>query len=212
MKLTWRKWLAVTLVLTTTAVPATGASAITDSKSYQDIANADGWAQASIQQARDLGLMSGDGNGNFRPIDSITREEVAVVFARTLQLPTPTVSTSTFQDVDPNGWSHAAIEALAAAGLMTGDGDGAFRPDEMVTREEMAVLLVKAAGLPASAGDKLAIADRDAVSPWARGYVQAAMEAGLLRGDGTNFHPRSRAMRQEVAAMAINLYQKLDAP
>ncbi|PWK09651.1 S-layer homology domain-containing protein [Tumebacillus permanentifrigoris] len=209
MKTTLHKWLATTLALTMTITPL-AASAATGAP-YRDLGQADTWALDSIYQAFVLGLMSGDGDGNFRPQATITREEVAVVLARAVKPPAAAKSASTFHDVQAQGWSHDAIEAMVQAGLMTGDGDGTFRPTDLITREEMAVLLVKASNLTPAAGDKLSVADRTSISPWAKGYVQTALEQGLLHGDGTNFNPQSHATRQEVAAMMMNLVVSLSA-
>ncbi|WP_161780758.1 S-layer homology domain-containing protein [Tumebacillus flagellatus] len=201
------KWLAVTLALTMTLTPL--AASASSTTSYRDLGQADSWAQDAIQTALSLGLMSGDGDGQFRPLAAITRQEAAAVLVRTLNLPTPATETSSFQDVSVSDWSHASIEAAVKAGLMNGDGNRTFRPQDEITREEMAVLLVKASGNQAAAGDNLSVADRDSISPWAKGYVQTALEKGLLHGDGTNFNPHAHASRQEVAMMAVTLAKQL---
>lgn len=210
MNSTWHKWLAVTLALTTTLAPLS-VSAAAGTPTYHDLGQADAWATASIEQTQTLGLMSGDGDGNFRPQATITREEAAAVLARTLHLPTPASKTSSFRDVNVADWSHSVVEAMAQAGLMAGDGDGTFRPQDVITREEMAVLLVKATSLKPATGDNISVADATRISSWAKGYVQTALETGLLHGDGTHFNPQAHATRQEVALMAINLYQRQTA-
>ncbi|MBL0389223.1 S-layer homology domain-containing protein [Tumebacillus sp. ITR2] len=200
------KWLATTLALTMTITPLAASASTT---TYRDLTQAGSWAQDAIQQALTLGVMSGDGDGNFRPLATITRQEAAAVLVRTLNLPTPATNTSSFQDVALGDWSHTFIEAAVHAGLMSGDGDGTFRPNDEITREEMAVLLVKASGGKVSAGDNLTVADRDSISPWAKGFVQTALETSLLHGDGTNFNPQDHASRQEVAVMSVTLANSL---
>jgi hypothetical protein len=177
---------------------------ITTSSTFKDIDQASAWARDLIVTAQKLGLMAGDKAGTFRPRDTVTRQEVAAILVNTLKLKTPDVTQSSFSDVTASDWGMKQIEAVAKAGLMVGDKGGTFRPHDPVTREEMATILVHAAGGTAGKGDNLKIADKDDVSDWAKGYVQAAMEMGLMAGDGTNFHPKDHAERQEVAAMLLN--------
>lgn len=211
------KWLATTLVLTTALAPTAVLAAppvqgsVTQQGSTEgivDLQKADGWAQAAIVQAKQLGLMSGDPSGNFRPTDTITRAEFAVMLTRLLQLPVPAAGTSSFSDVSAGHWGLSYIEAVQEAGLMLGDGDGTFRPDDVITREELAVLLVKAAQGDAEVGE-LPVADGAEVSSWAKGYVQAAISMGLMSGDGQRFHPKQAAVRQEVAMVAVNFVNKM---
>jgi hypothetical protein len=207
------KILAATVVLTTALTPATSFAASTNdtttndttsSSTFTDIDKASSWAHDLIVTAKKLGLMAGDKSGAFRPLDTITRQEVAAILVNTLKLDTPDVAKSSFSDVASGNWGMKQIEAVAKAGLMVGDKAGTFRPDDPVTREEMATILVHAAKGTEGKGDNLKIADKDDVSDWAKGYVQAAMEMGLMAGDGTNFHPKNHAQRQEVAAMLLN--------
>ncbi|GIM45647.1 hypothetical protein DNHGIG_11960 [Collibacillus ludicampi] len=174
------------------------------SLTFKDIDQASTWARDLIITAQKLGLMAGDKAGTFRPRDTVTRQEVAAILVNTLKLKTPDLTKSSFSDVTSSDWGMKQIEAVAKAGLMVGDKGGTFRPHDPVTREEMATILVHAAGGTAGKGDNLKIADKDDVSDWAKGYVQAAMEMGLMAGDGTNFHPKDHAERQEVAAMLLN--------
>jgi hypothetical protein len=173
-----------------------------------DLQKADGWAQDAIVQAKQLGLMNGDPSGRFRPTDRITRAEFAVILSRLLQLDTPAVQASSFADVPASHWGLAQMEAVKAAGVMLGDGGGIFRPDEVITREELAVLLVKASQNEAEDGE-WTVADHAEVSGWAQGYVQKALTLGLMSGDGTNFAPRQSALRQEVAMAAVNFVKKV---
>jgi hypothetical protein len=91
------------------------------------------------------------------------------------------------------------------AGVMVGD-NGNFRPEAPITREELAAVLVSAVKLDTTGkGNNIKTADKALVSEWARPAVQTAIEFGLLKGDGTNFLPKKKAQRQEVAAVAVNL-------
>ncbi|WP_170119182.1 S-layer homology domain-containing protein [Tumebacillus permanentifrigoris] len=215
------KWLATTLVLSTalapTAVlaetPTTSTSSTTtvqlgSVEGILDLQKADDWAQDAIVQAKQLGLMNGDPSGRFRPTDTITRAEFAVMLTRLLHLDVPTVQASSFADVPASHWGLSHMEAVKTAGVMLGDGDGTFRPEDAITREELAVLLVKAGQSDAQDGEP-AVADHADVSGWAKGYVQKALTMGLMSGDGTNFAPKQATVRQEVAMVAVNFVAKV---
>jgi hypothetical protein len=196
------KMMALAALASTTVMAPFSASAST---SFADLNKAATWAQASILKAKETGIMKGDTDGNFRPLDTITRREAATILTKLLQLPVEETVTSSFVDVKSSDWGSKYIEAVKHAGLMSGDGK-TFRPNAPITREELAVILVKAAKEDVTGkGSNLTVADRHVVSTWAKPYVQAAMEMGLLRGDGKNFNPKKSAQRQEVAVMAMNL-------
>lgn len=96
---------------------------------------------------------------------------------------------------------------------MQGDGNGAFRPDDSITREELAIVLARAAQADVQGkGAMLAVGDKNQVSDWAQDYVQAAIELGLMKGDGTNFNPTQHALRQEVAMVAVNFVSAVQKP
>lgn len=198
------KILTSTLVLSTMVAPAAFASSDSDptSASFTDMDTASPWAQDAINNVKKLGLMTGS-DGAFRPKDSITRQEVAAILVNVLKLDTPDVKTSSFTDVTSADWGMKHIEAVKKAGLMVGN-QGEFRPNDRITREELATILVHAANGTAAKGDGLKVADQAEISDWAKGYVQAAMEMGLMSGDGTNFKPKNHAQRQEVAAVLLN--------
>ncbi|MDH7577576.1 MAG: S-layer homology domain-containing protein [Bacillota bacterium] len=103
-----------------------------------------------------------------------------------------------------NHWARQVIELMAAKHIVKGVGANRFTPDATVTRAEFATLLVRALGI---AEAKPAAGRFRDVAPgaWYFGTVEAAAEAGLLKGypDGT-FRPAGKITRQEMAAMIVN--------
>src|SRR5208337_151700 len=95
------------------------------------------------------------------------------------------------------------------AGIVKGDGNGAFKPDDPITREAVAVILVNALGKQGEAGASMSIktgfTDDAQISSWARGDVVVAVKYGLLKGypDGS-FSPLGKATRAEACAMLWN--------
>ncbi|MTV27262.1 S-layer homology domain-containing protein [Nitriliruptoraceae bacterium ZYF776] len=89
------------------------------------------------------GITSGFRDGTYRPREFVTRGQMATFLANGLDLP---AGNATFDDV-PADYAHAAgIAAIADAGITSGFGDGTFRPNALVKRDQMASFL--AAGIP----------------------------------------------------------------
>lgn len=213
-KKNYNKMLSTAVILSMMLGPT---SVLADTGSaFKDLNQAASWAQGGIMEAKNRNLMKGDNNGNFRPKALVTRQEVASILVNILKLQEPNVQVSSYTDVPPNAWGMRAIEAVKNAGIMRGDGNGKFRPNAPVTREELAVVLVSAVKADTiGKGGSLGVADAGKISAWAKPAVQVAMEKGLLRGDGKNFNPKQNAPRQEVAIMAVNLanaLQQVPAP
>ncbi|MGE5579022.1 MAG: S-layer homology domain-containing protein [Bacillota bacterium] len=99
-------------------------------------------------------------------------------------------------------WSETHVLRLVSLGIVGGYEDGTFRPGAGITREEFAKMVVLAAGLEPVAEPELGFADDDEIQGWARGYVAAAVEAGIITGLPENrFGPRERVTRQQAATM-----------
>ena len=189
------------------------------SRAYADVPD-NHWAHRAIAALTARLVVTGTdaADGRFEPDRTVTRAEFTAMTARLLRLPDapddPDVPA--FADVPAGAWYASAMRAAQAAGIVTGDQAGRFRPDAPITREEMAALLARAAicaGIaphPQPEADA-AYADGDAISAWARDAVRRATALGLMRGlpDGA-FAPRGAASRAE-AALALHRLARLTA-
>ena len=99
------------------------------------------WAEAEIEQAVAAGLLEGYPDGTFRPEVQMSREEMAVLLARMIQLDYSNTQKPAFSDVAEERWSYEEITALAGAGILLGYEDSSFRPERGLTRGEMAALV-----------------------------------------------------------------------
>ena len=109
------------------------------------------WAAAWIEQLANEGITTGCGGGNFCPEASVTRDQMAIFLLRSEHgsAYTPPVASGTmFADVPSSHWAAKWIEQLANEGITGGCGGGNYCPNVIVTRDQMAVFLVKAFGLP----------------------------------------------------------------
>ena len=102
---------------------------------------------------------------------------------------------------------EAAVEALVELGIVNGYEDGTYRPEQNVSRAEMAKLLVVAAGLePAAKLAEGATKFADVNGGWASGYVNVASEYGYVMGDPDgNFRPDDTVSYAEAATMALRV-------
>ena len=113
---------------------------------------------------------------------------------------------TSLKDVDGTDY-ESAVEALVELGIVNGYEDGTYRPEQNVSRAEMAKLLVVAAGLePAAKLAEGATKFADVNGGWASGYVNVAAEYGYVMGDPDgNFRPDDTVSYAEAATMALRV-------
>jgi len=137
----------------------------------------------------------------FRPDQNITRAEFVSVLVKVFQL--KPAKGKVFADTAGH-WAGEAVSTAANYGIAAGYGDGRFGPDEPVTREQMAALIVKAAKLNPVSG-KLTFTGKSDISPRANVPVVTAVKNGIIKGYPDNtLRPGARATRTEAAAVAVS--------
>ncbi len=165
------------------------------------------WAKIPIIALNNNGIVNGKENKKFCPNDTLTREELAVMTARAFGL--SPAGEKVFDDVDINRWSFGYITAAKNAGLISGISEKEFAPSNAITREDIAVILYRAAenvGKAPEGEAKREFSDSEEISSYAREAVNALHGAGIISGTGSNFEPKRSATRAEAAKM---LYQIL---
>jgi beta-lactam-binding protein with PASTA domain len=115
---------------------------------FSDVAATD-FAASFIEQFFQDGITSGCGNNNYCPNAEVTRDQMAVFLLRAKYGSgySPPAATGVFDDVPLSHWAVHWIEQLAAEGITSGFGNGNYCPDVVVTRDQMAVFLVRTFGL-----------------------------------------------------------------
>lgn len=168
------------------------------------------WAAEEIQRAVELGLFQGETVTRFGVGHQMTRGAFAVVLCRFFGWELVQPEQGTYTDVqDPEAWYYSAVEAAYAHGAVTRQTE-TFRPGDAITREEMAVMLVRALGYGTVAGlaQELPIPFTDVRTN--AGYIAMAYELGLVNGtSATTFSPNRTATREQAAVILIRLYDKL---
>ena len=153
-----------------------------------------------IHWAYKQGAITGYENNTFRPGDKLSRKHSAVIFARALKLETgkTTDVEKWFTDVSvhPGGYG-AEIAAVAEADIFRGK-DQLFRPNDTMTREQMASTIAKAFDLKAKDSDKVNISMKG-VDPSHQEYVQILADNGVTT-ELNDFRPRQAVTRGQFAA------------
>ncbi|MFB9328971.1 S-layer homology domain-containing protein [Paenibacillus aurantiacus] len=168
------------------------------------------WAHSYIQKLAERGVVNGTDAKHYAPGKVATRAEFAKLIAGALGIPSGGTSAS-YTDVAADSWYAGAAQALTEAGIMQGDGKGQFQPTRELSRQEMAVILVKAyewkyGEIQADANAMAGFKDGASMSAWAKSYIAKAVTLGLLQGQGGGlFAPAKPATRAECAKVVYLL-------
>lgn len=199
-----------------TADPSTGTVSVTRTSlsTYTVMANADlqttptagisditgHWAENAIRELIALQAISGYPDGTFKPDNSISRAEFASILVKALQLaPKEGVI---FDDTAAH-WAKAYISTASAYGIIEGYSDSQFGPDDPITREQMAVMIIRATGLESDSG-QISYTDASAISSWAQDAVTISSSLQILTGYPDNsFKPQANATRAEASTVII---------
>ena len=160
------------------------------------------WAQNTINKWVDKGDISGYPDGTFRPNNMITRAEFVVLVNNAMGYTKS--GYAYFSDVPSHYWGKNAIQTGVAAGYISGDGNGIFRPNDPVTRQEAAAMISRILDLKQNESRAYRYTDSYAISNWAKGVVGAVSEAGIMAGypDGS-FGP-NRVLTRAEAVLALD--------
>ncbi|CAI6023009.1 X2-like carbohydrate binding domain-containing protein [Cohnella sp. JJ-181] len=144
--------------------------------------------------------IQGFADGTIRPGAALTRAQIATIVARLTAGAEGAVDgqAKAYADVSASHWAATDIAAVSRLGLMNGYADGTFRPDQTVTRAEMAALAVKLAQPSGTPGAGF----KDTAGSWAEAAIKQAQGAGWIGGyaDGT-FRPGQALTRAEAVAL-----------
>ncbi len=172
----------------------------------------DAWYYSAVEYAYENGLMNGVAADRFAPQTTLTRAMMAAVL---YNLEGGSAgSAAGFSDVDAESWYADAVNWAAENGIVNGFEDGTFRPDDNLTREQMAAFLYNYAeykGSDLTASDDLAaFTDAGEVGTWAMDVVKWAVGSDLLHGTSdTTLAPKGTATRAEVATVLMNFCENV---
>ena len=166
--------------------------------------NENDWFYDVVLYAYENGLMTGTSADTFAPNTATTRGMIVSMLAR-LEGVTSAESAG-FTDVADNDWYATAVNWAASEGIVNGFEDDTFRPNDAITREQMAAILYNYAdykGYDVSARADLSdYADAASISSWAEDVLAWANAEGLINGmTATTIDPQGATTRAQTAAM-----------
>ncbi len=136
--------------------------------------------EAAVSALMEKGIVTGDEDGRFHPLQELTRAQACVLVVKSMGLPDALITgTATqapagngFSDMAGYGWAAGHIGYAAQNGIAKGYPDGTFRPGGKVTLPELATMLLRAGGYT----------DGALSGSWPQNYVEKARELGLYEG------------------------------
>ncbi|MBN2286965.1 MAG: S-layer homology domain-containing protein, partial [Tissierellales bacterium] len=178
---------------------------------FSDIQNS--WAQHPIEVLAGKGIIRGKGNNLYDLNGLTTRAEFVSLIARMLLLE-PKEEQIIFKDVKTEAWYSDSISAIFEAGIIKGKPDMTFAPDQMITREEVAVILSNTSKYfrmnPIEGISEDQFSDIEDVSPWATESVAQVNMLKLMNGYPTgDFRPSSYLNRAELAQIIYKLFNQI---
>ncbi len=146
-------------------------------------------------------------DGNWLPNRSITRAEIAAIFARIMELEDTVQGVSFYKDVPNDLWAAEYIEAVTRKGLFGGYADGSFKPNQAISRAELSTVIYRYLNL--QQGPVIASHFSDTRGNWAEGAIEAIYRHHVITGykDGS-FKPNELLIRTEAVAMINRLLHR----
>ena len=173
------------------------------------------WHASYIDELTAKGLMTGVGENRFAPDLATTRVMVVTLLYRYCgeTLENGWVRTNTFRDVADGKWYSEPVEWAVNRGIVKGYPDNTFRPDQGITRQEMAHMIanflsLRGNALPAAESCAPLFKDGSQIGPWALDSVSRVVGAGLMQGDDAGkLNPQLGATRAEFSAVLCRVME-----
>lgn len=181
---------------------------------FNDIAGH--WARASINHLAQQYIVSGYKDLSFRPDNPITRAEFVTLMVKVLDLESSTNTRSPFSDVKTSHWAYGNILAAYQKGIIAGFEDGSFRPDDPISRAEMAKMLANGLNVkPVNGSDKIKVNPYVAttqftdipIKHWARNEISMLVQLKYIKGyEDKTFRPAAKSTRAEITVLLERIW------
>ena len=179
------------------------------------------WAAAPINELARRDALNGYEDGTFRPGELITRSEIACILDNLITWSTDSAlaaNQSGFKDASQiPAWALNAVTLVRAQGLIQGYPDGTFKPQNLITRGELAVLTVRMLekagwdGRTKTGAQNPVSINLAQIPSWCRSAVKQNVELGIMNGrEEGRFEPEQSATRAEVATVFYRLLAVLE--
>ena len=176
---------------------------------FQDLDSVE-WARTAINGLAMRGMISGRDQYTFDPNANITRAEYCQILMGAINA-LNAKGESTFADVPSTAWYYNAVSVASQLGIVSGYGDGNFGPNDLITRQDMALMTYKTAKImnkslePVNA--EITFEDSHEISDYAFEAVMTLQKAGIINGmTDTTFEPHSNATRAQSAKVIFDTF------
>ena len=170
------------------------------------------WAKEAINGLVDNYIINGITDTTYEPGRSIKREEFVKMITAGLRL-TGAEAEVTLSDVRKEDWFYSVIGAAERAQLITGDDDGHFGVGQYITRQDAAVIAVRAAkyrGVTLNKDKNMKFADETEMAPYAKDAIYELANAGIVNGMSEEiFAPQNNITRAEAAQLLYGLFKTI---
>ncbi len=176
---------------------------------FSDMSEAE-WAREAVEALAARHAVNGVGDGQFDPNGEVTRAQFITMLVNLFDLADASAASS-LSDVQEGAWYYAQVAAAQKLGIIEGKENGAFGVNDNITRQDMAVMMYRAAkalGIelkPASTESRFA--DQASIAGYASEAVAAMQQAGIVNGIGEGvFAPQGSSTRAQAAAVLYRIF------
>jgi hypothetical protein len=178
---------------------------ITSDLAFSDISGH--WAESRIKEAAKIGFVTGYQDGTFKPDKTVTRAEFATLLNSAMKNK-DTINLD-LKDVKSSDWYYNQIEKSIAVGYFSGYEDNTFRPNNPITRQEVATVISNAITTGDIDGDGATLLnDYSSIQDWAKSSVNIAYNKSYIMGYPNKMYMPSKALTRAEAVKII--YDILD--
>lgn len=180
--------------------------------SFSDLGNVS-WAKEAIENLSGMGVTKGISDTLYKPNNTVTKAEFTAMAVRAFKL--DIVPIGSLADVRSDKWYYREIMIAENMGIISADGSNRFYPEAHITREEIAVILIKAmevSGKAFTVHDNTSLErflDKNKISPYAVASMATLVDEGIIDGVSKNsIAPKATATRAQAAVFLYRTLQK----
>ena len=176
------------------------------------------WGKKEIEFLANKDIIKGKGEGIFDPNGKVTRAEFTSLITRVFDLKVKNTYDLKFKDVKKDIWYYDAVKAAVDNGVIQGIDANNFKPNDNISREQMAVIVMRAlegtgnVSKFSSTGKNISsFVDKKDISDWSKENLGKAVDYGLLNGKGNNnLAPKDTTTRAESASLLYRIYTNIN--
>ena len=183
-----------------------GAASVHD---FKDVKSSD-WYYKAVNHVTHFGYFNGTSSTEFSPNEGMSRGMVVTVLARCFAKDLDSYATQTkFTDISPSAYYAKAVNWAVSQGVTKGTSETTFAPNDLVTREQIATFLYRAANSKDSTSISFQeylekYSDKDKISDWAKELIGWASAFGIINGIDDKIEPQGTTSRAMFAQILQN--------